>query len=257
MRWIDTHTHLDDDQFAADQTAVIDDADRLGVDRFVNIGYGPERWTSTLDLATRVPGIRYALGLHPVDTDAWSPETLDALQSVVEANRPVAIGEIGLDYYWRDDNKTAQAESFIAQISLARIANLPIVIHQRGSAADVLKILDGHARDVSVVLHSFDGDPDLARVALDRGWTLGVGGLSTRRQNEGLRELLKTFPLEQIVLETDSPYLVPSGLKARRNTPSSIPLIGERLANLRSEPIERIAEQTTHNAIRLFQLEQE
>ncbi|HRA47254.1 MAG TPA: TatD family hydrolase [Thermomicrobiales bacterium] len=252
--WIDTHAHLDDAQFADDRDTVIAGARALGVEQIMNIGYDPASWITTLALARRVPMIVPVLGLHPGSTEQWSVETFAALSKLVVQERPAAIGEIGLDYFWQTDNKITQLESFVAQIGLARKHDLPIVIHQRGAGDDVLDVLRDQPDPLTVILHSFDGHPGLARLCLERGWFLGVGGLSTRRQNEALRTLLAIFPLDFLILETDSPYLVPSGIKSRRNTPASIPVIGERLAGLRGIDIEMVAKQTTANVQRAFGL---
>jgi TatD DNase family protein len=252
--YIDTHTHLDDEQFDSDREDVIVAAIADGISSFINIGYGQARWPTTIALHQRHPSIQFTLGLHPGNTDEWSPAVFARLIEMVRTYRPVAIGEIGLDRHWRDDNLDAQSESFRAQIDLALAEKLPIVIHQRNAGDEVAAILGETADDLCVALHSFDGHAGLAAMARDRGWMIGVGGLSTRRQNDALRSLLQIFPLQQIVLETDSPYLVPAGIKARRNSPSSIPLIAERLASLRGIDVAEVASVTTENATRYFGL---
>jgi TatD DNase family protein len=220
----------------------------------INIGYRPERWASTLALARQHPQVRYALGLHPGNADEWSEGLFADLTAVVDREQPVAIGEIGLDYYWTQDNKAVQRISFERQIELAASRKLPIIIHQRDAAADVAAILRAAPAGLQVIFHSCDGDPGLMEMAEERGWLIGVGGLMTRRQSEALRSRLPAFPVEQILLETDSPYLVPSGVKARRNTPAMIPLIAERLAGLIGRSLEEIAMVTTRNAERVFSL---
>jgi TatD DNase family protein len=252
--YIDTHTHLDDKQYSNDLDSVLTDATAAGVSGMVNIGYCPERWTTTLALAERYPLVRYALGLHPGNADEWSEALFNDLTVLVDKVDPVAIGEIGLDYYWTQDIKAVQRTSFERQIELAYSRSLPIIIHQRESAADVASILRNAPADLRVVLHSFDGDPELFDLAGDRDWMIGVGGLMTRRQSEALRTGLPKFPLEQLLLETDSPWLVPSGVKARRNVPSMIPLIAERLAGVISRTVDDIAQITTRNAERIFGL---
>jgi TatD DNase family protein len=252
--FIDTHTHLDDDQFADELDAVINEATAAGVSAFVNIGYRPSRWQSTLDIAGHYPQVRFTLGLHPGHTDEWSEMLFADLDELVASARPVAIGEIGLDYYWTTDNKAAQRMSFERQVELAGKHGLPVVIHQRDAAADVADVLEQAPRSLGVILHSCDGDARLMDLAEERGWLIGVGGLMTRRQSEQLRSRLLSFPTDQILLETDSPYLIPAGVKARRNTPAMIPLIAERLAGLLDRDIASIAAMTTANAERAFGL---
>ena len=147
-----------------------------------------------------------------------------------------------------------QRTSFERQTELAYSRKLPIIIHQRDAAEDVAAILRNAPDDLRIVLHSFDGDPGLFELARERGWMLGVGGLMTRRQSEELRSGLPQFPLEQVLLETDSPYLVPSGIKARRNSPVMIPLIAERLAGVIDRTVAEIAATTTRNVERVFGL---
>jgi TatD DNase family protein len=254
QNYIDTHTHLDDDQFEDDLEQVLTDAANNGVARMINIGYRPERWASTLALARKHPQVRYALGLHPGNADEWSNDLLADLTAVVDREQPVAIGEIGIDYYWTQANKAIQRTSFEGQIELAHSRNLPIIIHQRDAAADVASILRGAPAGLQVIFHSCDGDAELMDMAEERGWLIGVGGLMTRRQSDALRSRLPAFPIEQVLLETDSPYLVPSGVKARRNSPAMIPLIAERLAGLIGRSLEEIATVTTRNAERVFGL---
>jgi TatD DNase family protein len=254
IQFVDTHTHLDDPQFADDQDDVIDIGITLGVCSFVNVGYRPGVWETTLALASRRPEVRFALGLHPGHADLWSEDLSAQLTALVEEHEPVAIGEIGIDYFWTDETRDIQQVAFERQIEIAHGHQLPVVIHQRSAASDVCAILRNAPTDIRVVLHSFDGDPALAELAEERSWYLGVGGLATRRQQEELRRRLMTFPLDRLLLETDSPYLVPSGIKERRNTPAMIPVIAERLAGIRQSTVDTIANQTTANARSLFGL---
>ncbi|MDQ2682040.1 MAG: TatD family hydrolase [Chloroflexota bacterium] len=255
LQFVDTHIHLDDAQFDDDRDAVIDAAIAAGIVRLINIGYEPGVWETTLALADRRPEIGFVLGLHPGSTDKWSRETFAALSDLVRSRRPLAIGEIGLDYYWTQENKAQQRESFERQIELALDLALPIVIHQRSAATDVRAVLSSAPQRLRVILHSFDGDPALADLAEERGWFLGVGGLATRRQAEELRDRLTRFPIDQLLLETDAPYLIPAGIKERRNVPANIPIIAGRLAGLTGRPVDEIARVTTANAERAFAMD--
>ena len=250
--FIDTHAHLDDPQFDKDRDEVIDDAVAAGVIKIVNIGYRPPVWESTLALADRRPEIRYTLGLHPGHADEGDDELFDALERFLIERRPVAIGEIGIDLYWQQANLTKQIDVFERQIELAMKHDLPIVIHQREAADAVSGVLTSAPHELRVLFHSFDGSPELARLAEERNWALGVGGMMTRRQAEDLRNHLSTVDVSRIVLETDSPFLVPSGVKSRRNSPSAIPLIAERLAGLIDRDRDEIAAITTANACSFF-----
>jgi TatD DNase family protein len=254
--YIDTHAHLDDPQFEEDQDQVIDDAVSAGVTTIINIGYRPPVWETTLALAERRPEVRYTFGLHPGHADEGNDELIDALERLVVDRRPVAIGETGIDLYWQQDNLGKQVEMFERQIDLAMRHNLPIVIHQRKAADAVTGVLSTASPGLRVLFHSFDGSPNIARLASERGWMLGIGGMMTQRQSDDLRSYLATVELSRIVLETDSPYLVPSGVKSRRNTPSAIPLIAERLSGLIGRDRDEIAAITTANARAFFRINQ-
>ena len=253
--YVDSHAHLDDPQFDDDRDAVIDGALAAGVTTIVNIGYRPSVWTTTLALAERRQEIRYALGLHPSHTDEGSEAVMDELERLVVNRRPVAIGEIGIDLYWREDNLSVQVEWFERQIELAIRHDLPVVIHQRQASEAVAGVLAVAPSGLRVVLHSFDGSAELGRLAEERGWSIGVGGMMTRRLSDDLRKYLARIDLARVLLETDSPYLVPSGVKSRRNVPSAIPAIAERLAAITGRDRHEIASITTANARAFFNLD--
>jgi TatD DNase family protein len=255
MYFVDTHSHLDDDAFAADLPAVLENARAAGVHHYVNIGYEPESWARSIELAQRFPDVSYALGVHPNSADLWSIETAEALTKLLEHTRPVAIGETGLDNYWDRVDRSSQQLALRDQLALAQRFQLPVVIHMRGDVEDEIISALSRFQDVQIVFHSFDGSPRLRDFALSRGDILGVGGLMTRAGSSELRNTLRDVPLDSIVLETDSPYLTPKGVKDRRNTPASIPQIAAALAELLEIPVEEIAERTTSNALRVFRFE--
>ncbi len=253
MEFVETHCHLDD-AFGQDLPAVLDAARAAGVRHFVNIGYEPRSWERSLELARIFPDIWYALGMHPNSAELWNRETAANLASLLEHARPVAIGETGLDFYRERADHDAQRQAFRDQLLLARRFDLPVIIHMRGPVEDEIVAILTEVPDVRVILHSFDGSTRLRDFLLARGDAIGIGGLMTRGSSADLREVLRTVPLESIVLETDSPYLVPRGAKERRNTPASIPVIAAALADLLDVPVEQIAHQTTLNAQRLLGL---
>lgn len=254
MELIDTHCHLDDDAFDNDLSAVIDSARSVGVDRFINIGYDPGSWGRTLALAAQYPGISYVLGIHPNSAEQWSSDTKGALVRLLERESPVAIGETGLDFFREHADHDAQRQAFREQLELARTFGLPVVIHMRGAVeAEIMETLRDFP-DVRAILHSFDGSAELRAFLLDRGDAFGVGGLMTRASSGELREVLKGVPVESIVLETDSPYLIPKGAKDRRNTPASVSIVAEALAKLLERDVHDVARITTENAHRVFGL---
>jgi TatD DNase family protein len=250
--FVDTHAHLDDDAFAGEVDAVIARAAAAGVARIVNIGYRPAIWRSTIELARTHAAIRFTLGLHPNHADEDADPIWHELRRLINETRPIAIGEIGLDYFRDYALKATQLRVFDRQLALADEFQLPVVIHQREAEEDLRAVLRERGGRVPWILHSFDGSRDLADEALAAGCYLGVGGLMTRAGSTGLREILKNIPLDRILLETDAPYLVPRGVKNRRNEPANIPLIARALAALHERPIDEIARRTTANAERVF-----
>lgn len=245
---VDTHVHLDDPQFDPDRADVLASARAAGVAEMIHIGYRPEQWASSLNLISMDGRLSCALGVHPGNAHEAVDEDLDRLAQLAISPGVVAIGEIGLDRYWTTETADIQEMWFRRQLGLAASLGLPVVIHQRSAAAEVHGVLAALDPDLLVVLHSFDGDPALARLARERGYLVGVGGLMTRVSSTELRDVLTTFPLDQIVLETDAPYLVPTGVKSRRNSPALLPVIASSLAELRGTTVEEIARVTTDTA---------
>jgi TatD DNase family protein len=251
LRFIDTHAHLDDPQFP-DLTEVLEQTAAAGIERVINIGYGPERWRSTLALAEANPMVAPVLGIHPLDAGQYTEENFQGLISLVANHHPVGIGEAGIDLFRDGPDLALQREVFAHQIALAIETGLPLVIHQRSAEREVYEQLAAADPALRVVLHSFDGSRRMIDLALEREWFIGVGGLMTKQASNNLRELLKTVPLGRVLLETDSPYLVPAGVKNRRNTPANIPAIATHLAGLTGRSIAEISEITTANALLAF-----
>ena len=249
--YIDTHAHLDEEQFP-DVDAVIAAAHAAGVRRIINIGYGPRRWQTTIDLAHRYPEVAFCLGLHPSDADLFNDELAERLAALVDTEQPVGIGEAGIDLFRDGPELRRQQEAFAFQIDLALERGLPLVIHQRAAEDEVYAQLAAADPRLRVVLHSFDASSRMLDLAIDRGWHIGVGGLMTRQSAAAVREVLARAPLDRLLLETDSPYLVPAGIKARRNVPANIPAIAARLAELLEVPVAEIATRTTENALSAF-----
>jgi TatD DNase family protein len=249
---IDTHAHLDDDQFAGDVGDVIERAILAGVRRIINIGYRPERWQSTLELAGRYPILAYSLGLHPHHAEEWSPAVEAELIRLIHTKRPVALGEIGLDYYRNFNPPDVQQRVFARQLEIASELRLPVVIHQRHAEQDLMHLLATAPAGMVCVLHSFDGSSELADFAIDRGYFIGVGGLMTRAGSTELRNVLAQVPLDRILVETDSPYLVPAGIKNRRNEPVNVAIVANRLAELLESPTAEVAAATVRNAQYVF-----
>lgn len=253
---IDTHAHIDDEAFDPDRADVIRRAAEAGVGRIVLIGYRESIWDRTVAVARSFAGGSVALGIHPQSANEAGNSSFDDLRERASAVGAVAIGETGIDLFRDGPALAVQQLVFRVQLDIALELGLPTIIHQRGAEAETLPILRDRPADQPIVLHSFDAGAETATVARERGWYLGVGGLMTRRSNETVRAILRDFPLERLVLETDAPYLVPSGVKARRNEPANLAIIAARLASLRGTDPETVATATTANAQRIFGFDQ-
>ncbi len=257
LKFVDSHAHLDDEQFAGDVADVISRARVAGVTRIVNIGYEPAKWDTSIQLARQFDGVAITLGLHPQSAGQFNSNMVDELETAIGASGAVAIGEIGIDLFRSGPTLDLQLSAFEAQLALAIKLKLPVVIHQRAATDEVHRVLEAAPKGLRCILHSFEGDVELLKLGLERDYLFGIGGLMTRASSGPIRDLIKGIPLENIVLETDSPYLIPAGVRARRNEPANIPVIANYLADLLEVPVEHVADTTSHNSNEIFRLDQE
>lgn len=254
MNFIDTHTHLDDEAFDSDLDEVIERSRDQGVTRWINVGYNEERWKSTRDLVRRIPDMSAMVGLHPGDADAWTDGTRSSLLRAIQEVEPVAIGEIGIDLYWRQNNLGVQENAFREQLQIAIEHDLPAVIHMRSADGSLLNVLNTMNRLPRIHFHSFDGGEELQAWVLRNDATVGVGGLVTRKGSESLQDWIRHVPRDIVVLETDSPYLKPRGIRGKRNEPAYMPKVAEFLGTLWNADVDSVATTTTANAVRIFSL---
>jgi len=252
MRLIDTHCHLDSDQFDADREAVIERALATGVERMMAIGTGegPPDLEAAIRLADRYPFIFATIGVHPHDASKAADETLDRLRELAHHPKVLAIGEIGLDYHYNFSPRGVQGEIFERQLALAREAGKPIVIHTREAWADTLDLIRSHWRGEGI-MHCFTGDEAQAREALDLGFYLSFGGVLTFPKAESTRQAARITPADRILIETDCPYLAPVPHRGKRNEPAFIAETARRLAEVRGVTAEEIAALTSENFTRL------
>jgi TatD DNase family protein len=252
---MDTHAHVQTRQFDKDRDAVIQNAFAAGVARILIPGVEMETSQSAVELAARYPGqVFAAVGVHPHDATDLTPEALDSLRALATQPGVVAIGEIGLDYYRDLSPRETQRQALMTQCGLASELDLPVVLHNRDSHADLIELLRAHGGGLRGVFHCFIGDQAMARDALDLGFYLSFAGPLTYPQNETLREVAAWAPEDRILVETDSPYLTPPPYRGKRNEPKHVAIVAQRLAELRNVSFERIAEMTNQNAETLFRL---
>ncbi len=251
----DTHCHLDLAPFDSDRAAVLERAREAGVGRILIPGVDLASSRRAVELAEAHTEIYAAVGVHPNSAHGFTLETLAELRELAVRRKVVAIGEIGIDLYWKTVPLAEQQRAFGAQLELAAEVGKPVIVHDRESHAEVLAGLREHLPPVGAVLHSFSGDRALADEALDLGLYLGVDGPLTYKKNDGLRTLFAALPLERVLIETDAPYLTPQPRRGRRNEPAFVRFVAEQLAEARGAPMDTITSTTTANAARLFRWE--
>lgn len=253
MRLIDTHCHLDVSEFDADRAAVVARAHAAGVSDFVVPGIYRDQWPALLAFCRGGPGRHPALGLHPVYLDRHSNADLAELPRWVERERPVAIGEIGLDFYVPNLDRTRQQTVFERQLAVARAFGLPVLLHVRKAHDAMLQTLR-RVGSAGGICHAFNGSLQQARQYIELGFKLGFGGMLTYERSTKLRALARDLPLDAIVLETDAPDLTVASHRFARNSPEYLPEVLQALADVRhADPLE-VATLTTATARALLRL---
>lgn len=256
MSLVDTHAHLDHPRFDPDREEVIERTLSAGV-QVIAVGTDPASSGQAVRIAQKY-GLYAAVGIHPHEVGRFvrngelAPNVLPQLKDLLEEERVVAVGEIGLDYFKEYSSRDAQRVAFHAQLELAQRWNKPVVIHNRDSEDDIVWVLSQH--ECTGVVHSFNQDWTFAEQALDLGYYLGVNGIATFAKDDALQRALKRIPTDRLLLETDCPYLAPVPQRGRRNEPRYVQHVAEYLAHHRGMPTQVLAEATTENARRLFQL---
>ncbi|MBB6674894.1 TatD family hydrolase [Cohnella nanjingensis] len=252
----DTHAHLDSPKFDNDREDVIARAQEAGVSTIVNIGFNRETIPTTMALAERYPFIYAAVGWHPTDAvDMRLEEDLAWIERLCAHPKVVAIGEIGLDYYWDTSPKEVQQVVFREQIRLAKRLNKPIVIHNRDAHEDVVRLLrEEGASEVGGIMHCFSGSWETARQCLDMNFYISFGGPVTFKNARVPKEVLDKVPLDRLLLETDAPYLAPHPLRGKRNESAFVSLVADAAAEIKGLTREKIEELTSLNARACFGL---
>lgn len=253
---IDTHVHLNADQYEGEIDDVITRAKEDGVEKFVVIGFDRKTIQRTMDLIEAYDEVYGVIGWHPVDAVDCTDEDLEWIESLADNEKIVAIGEIGLDYHWDKSPKDVQETVFIKQIELAKRVNLPIVIHNRDAEEDAIRILEENdAKTVGGIMHSFhNGTDEQINRVLDMGFYVSLAGVITFKNAKRPKEVAQYVPLNRLVVETDAPYLTPHPYRGKRNEPKLVRLVAEELAELRGISIEEVEKATTENAKRIYNI---
>lgn len=252
---IDTHAHINVEHFAEDRDAVVERAAQAGLSHIVNMGDSMESSQSSVALTKTYPMVYTGVGIHPEEAHPMTQADEDQLASWGALPKVVAIGEIGLDYYWEKDGdkRQLQRELFIHQLDLARQLHLPVCVHNREAHGDTMEILRKEGKGIVGVMHCFSGSLEIAQELVKMGWFIGVDGPLTFKNAAKLPEIVQKLPLERIVVETDCPYMAPVPMRGKRNEPAFVYHVAAKLAQLRGESLEKLARQTTANALELYQ----
>ncbi len=250
----DTHCHLNSDELYERLDEVLESAKKVGVDKFLVIGWDKESSLRAIKIAHRYEGIYAAIGFHPTDIDGVSEEDYNEVMSHIDDPKVVAVGEIGLDYHWVKDLKQRekQKEWFIKQINFANLHQKPISIHNREAFEDCLKILKEHKPQYSGVMHCYSGSVELLKDVLDLGLYIGLDGPLTFTNAKTPKEVCEAVPLDRLIVETDSPYLSPHPLRGTVNEPKNIALVVDEITRLKGISKKHILDVIYENSCRLF-----
>lgn len=251
----DTHAHYDDEAFDADREMLLASMPEHGVGLILDPGCDLESSRRAVELARAYPHVYAAVGWHPENCAPYTEDSLDALRAWAREPKVVAIGEIGLDYYWEQNPpRELQQRVLRDQLALAQELNLPVIVHDREAHADSLAIVQEFPA-VRGVFHCFSGSVEMARELLKRGWYLGFDGPVTYKSNKKAAEVLAVTPLERILVETDSPYMAPEPCRGKRNDSSLLVYVLEKIAALKGVSAEEMTRITQENGCRLFGIE--
>ncbi len=252
----ETHAHYDDEAFNEDRARLVQELPAKGIGRVVNIGASLASCKKTLELMEAYPFIYGALGVHPSETAELTEDSFLWLKRRCAHPKCVAVGEIGLDYYWPEPDRDTQKKWFVRQLQLAKELKLPMVIHSRDAAMDTMEIMkEQHAEEIGGVVHCFSYTKETAAVFLEMGFYIGIGGVLTFKNAKKLKEAVEYIPIDRIVVETDSPYLAPEPNRGKRNSSLNIPYIIEEIARIKQMPSDKVEKITWENGNRLYRLE--
>ena len=252
----DTHAHYDDEQFDTDRDELLKSMNEAGVGTIVNVSASVESWDDTLKLTKEYPFVYGAAGVHPDYVGDLNEENFAYLEEVAKEEKMVAIGEIGLDYYWDKEGHDIQKKWFVRQLELAEKLNKPVIIHSREAAADTFEIMKEYKDRVSGVIHCYSYSPEQAKEYVKMGFYIGIGGVVTFKNAKKLKEVVENIPLDRIVLETDCPYLSPEPNRGKRNSSKNLVYVADMIAKLKGVLYEDVIKVTEENARTLYNMEE-
>lgn len=251
----DTHAHYDDEAFDGDREELLKGLPDAGITRVVNVAASISSCKTTRELSERYDYIYCALGVHPSETGELDDNALEWVRQQCQFEKCVALGEIGLDYYWEEPAREIQREWFARQLNLAKEVQLPVIIHSREAAKETIDIMTAErAEEVGGVVHCYSYSRESAKIFLEMGFYFGIGGVLTFKNARKLKEAVEYIPLDRIVLETDCPYLAPEPYRGRRNSSLNLPYVAKAMAELKGVDAEEICRVTWENAQRMYHM---
>lgn len=252
---IDSHAHYDDEAFDQDREELLAAVFESGIRKIINIGASMESCKSTLALAEKYDNIYAAIGVHPSDTADLTEKDIEWLKEKSRLDKVVAIGEIGLDYYWDTPDRETQKKWFCRQLLLAKEVKLPVVIHSREAVADTIALMkECGAETIPGVIHCYSYTKESARDFLEMGYSFGIGGVLTFKNAKKLKEAVAYIPMDRILLETDCPYLSPEPNRGKRNSSLNIPYVVQVMAQIKGISEDEVIRMTSENTQRLFHI---
>lgn len=251
----DSHAHYDDEAFEEDRDSLLMGMQEAGVGAIVNVGASLRGVRDTAALTEKYPFVYGAVGIHPDHVEQLNDDVMEELRSLCAREKIVAVGEIGLDYYWDKNPREMQKEWFIRQLALAKEVRLPVNIHSREAAQDTFDIMKAeHAGSTGGVIHCYSGSKEMARDYLNLGYYLGVGGVVTFKNARVLKEVVAYAPLDRILVETDCPYLAPTPFRGKRNASPLLSYVLDQIAELKGVSRKEAEQTTWDNACRMYQI---
>lgn len=253
--FIDTHSHLDFPDFDSDRDSLINRLPQDGIEAVISVGSNLKGSVASLELAKKYSSVYASVGVHPHDAKEINADTFNKIKEMAGAEKVVAIGEVGLDFYRLLSPVEAQKEAFVKFIELSQSCGLPLIIHSRQAEKETIEILKENTKgNLRGVVHCFSGGRDFLKSCLDLGLYISFTCNITYKKSDTLRELVKFSPLGRMLLETDCPYLAPEGMRGERNEPANVKILAQIIARLRGCSIEEVAQNTSENAKTLFGL---
>lgn len=250
----ETHAHFDDEAYDKDRDTLLKSLNFHGVEALVNVGASMASSRQSIELAKEYPFIYAAVGVHPEQVEELNEDTMKKLEEMAKEEKVVAIGEIGLDYYYDDVPKDIQKKWFKEQLNLAVKLKKPVIIHSRDAAQDTMEMMKKYQGKLTGIIHCFSYSKECADFFVKSGYYLGIGGVVTFSNAKKLKEVVKEVPLDRMVLETDCPYLTPTPYRGKRNSSHYLPYVAEEIAKIKEIPVEEVIRITNENAKRVYEI---